>query len=333
MGWAATVRFTVTGRNGATGGDYGVSPAGLVVTVPVGQSAAVLTVTAVNDAVRDPGESLGISASATGGGIEGTLTSNTLSVAIADNDFAVAIGGVSACTTGESVSLSASAPSAVSPVRFSWSGAVSGVGSPIAFRCPSAGSHTVSVVATDGAKGTGRDTHTLLAAAPVPPKESVSGRVSISRMPPTPVGGHTLNLSYVSADGSRVLPALRFLPFADLETTWQYTSVVRAPVSGKARDLGRIAYRKTTAAGERIEIAFLPAGGSLVLPSPKRFINYSAMTLYTWYTSSRFTFTLSAGASSLSGDAASLAGRLAQALAPGEAICDECFGAEADLEP
>lgn len=81
------------------------------------------------------------------------------------------------------------------------------------------------------------------------------------------------------------------------------------------------------------EIAFLPAGGSLVLPIPKRFINYSTMTLYTWYTSSRFTFTLSAGASSLSGDAASLAGRLAQALAPGEAICDECFGAEADLEP
>jgi len=315
---------------GATGGDYVVSPAGLVVTVPVGQSAAALTVTAVNDAVLDAGESLGISASATGGGIAGTLTSKALAVAIADNDFAVAIGGVSACTAGGSVSLSASAPSAVSPVSFSWSGAVSGVGSPIAFTCPAAGRHTVSVVATDGAKGTGSDTHTLVAADK--PPQGLTGRVAISRMPPTPVGGHTLNLSYVTAGGSRILPALRFLPFADLETTWQYTSVVRATVSGKARDLGRIAYRKTTAAGERIEIAFLPAGGSLVRPSPKRFINYSAMTLYTWYTSSRFTFTLSAGASSLSDGAASLAGRLAQALAAGEGICEECFGAEADLE-
>ena len=189
----------------------------------------------------------------------------------------------------------------------------------------------VRAVNIAGASAWARVTARTLA-APLPDKVQISGRVSILRMAPTPVGGHTLSLSFTPSGGSRILPRLRFLPFSDLETVWLYTSAVSGPTSVGTRELGRIAARKTGANSERIEVAFRPAGSrSVVLPTPARFVTYSNMVLGTWYTSSTFTFTIAATARGQTDDAP-FEGRLAHALAPGEEVCDACFEQETDLE-
>ena len=169
----------------------------------------------------------------------------------------------------------------------------------------------------------------------VPPHPiSVTGKVAIMRMPPTLVGAHTLSLSYVTSAGDRIPPTFGFLPFSGLDVNWQYSSSITATTTGGSRNIGRIAYRKMTSTGDRIEIAFLPTGGSLVLPST-RAITYSNMNLYRWYTSTSITFTIAASAanSRAAGDDARFAGRLARSLAPGEEFCAACFEDVADLEP
>ena len=165
-----------------------------------------------------------------------------------------------------------------------------------------------------------------------PPPTQLTGRARIQRMTPTSVGGWTLNLTfYLNGDGV-IEPTLRFTKLDDLETTWQYTSDVEATIGGQKRALGRVAYRKTTSTGDRIEIGFKPSGGTLILPRV-RGINYSAMVLWNTYQTSEFTFTLPAGSRARADTDAAYAGRLAGGLAPGEEICTICDAGVADLEP
>ena len=169
---------------------------------------------------------------------------------------------------------------------------------------------------------------------PLPTEVTVTGQVAIRRMAPTPVGGHTLELLYITDGGQRIRPRLRFLRFEDLETTWQYTSPVTATVSAAPREVGHIAYRKTTANGERIEVGFRPtASDSIELPDPNRYVTYSDMTEGILYASSSFDYTLAAGTRARSDDHAQFAGRLARSLAPGDVACADCLDIETDLEP
>ena len=161
----------------------------------------------------------------------------------------------------------------------------------------------------------------------------ITGQLSIQQMSPTPVGGWTLSLRYVDSGGSPINPLLQFTKLEDIETTWQYTSAVSATVGGQNRELGRVAYRLTSAGGERIEVGFRPTGSStIVLPSPNRFITYSNMVIGRWYSSSSFTYALAANASAKTNDV-DFAGRLANALAPGEQACENCTVTFGDLEP
>ena len=153
------------------------------------------------------------------------------------------------------------------------------------------------------------------------------------RMPPTPVGSHTLSLAYYTSGGTQVLPRLRFLPFEDLETTWQYTSAVKLTINGQATDVGRVAYRKTTATGDRIELGFLPTGASSVVLPTVRKKDYSDMTNYTWYKSSTFSYTVTAGSRARSDSDPRFAGRVASEAAPGDNVCEGCYTTIADLEP
>ena len=169
---------------------------------------------------------------------------------------------------------------------------------------------------------------------PLPPEGvSVTGQVRIRRMTPTQVGGWTLSLRYVTDEGTEIKPEHRFTRFEDLETTWQYTSTVEATVDGHTRELGRVAYRKTTETGERIEIGFRPLGSTTVETPAVNKVNYSAMVIGTWYSSSSFTFTLEDSAGASSDTDAALAGGLAGALAPGDVACADCLHIETDLEP
>ena len=56
------------------------------------------------------------------------------------------------------------------------------------------------------------------------------------------------------------------------------------------------------------------------------------MVLGRWYNSSSFTYTLPANAGARSDDA-DYAGRLANALAPGDVACEGCTETYGDLEP
>ena len=173
-------------------------------------------------------------------------------------------------------------------------------------------------------------------ATKVTTKISVTGQVSIQRMSPTPVGGWTISLRYVPDGGTPIEPTYRFTKLEDIEPTWQYTSTVSATVGGQTRQLGRVAYRLTSAGGERIEVGFRPAGATTIkLPSPKRFITYSNMVIGRWYTSSNFTYFLdpSANRSADQSADADFLGRLANALAPGDIACAGCTETFGELEP
>ena len=313
-GSGATVVFAVDKRNSASDADFSVTPAGLVVAVPRGQRSADLTVAAVNDGERDRGESLLVSASATGGGITGTLTSNTVSLAIADNDFEVDIRGERACETGELVSLSASAPGAFGTVGYRWSGAISGVGTPIAFTCPAAGSHTVTVVGTDDADGTGRDSHTLRASAPLPPPlpplPAVPGVPSGLRVTSATTSGTAASVSlswdaeagatsylvgYVGAGSSQRTTATSYT-FTGLSEWTEYSFAVRAEnAAGRSawsplvrkrtpdRVSGQVAVVRMTptSTGYDLSFAFRPTGGSRIEPA-LRFLRYTELDPRWW---------------------------------------------------
>ena len=171
-------------------------------------------------------------------------------------------------------------------------------------------------------------------AAPVvvTPPTQLSGRSGIQRMTPTSVGGWTLNLTFFLDGHGEIEPEFRFTKLDDLETTWQYTSPVSATIGGQKRALGRVAYRKTTATGDRIEIGFKPSGGSLIRPR-LRGVNYSNMVLWYTYKTSEITFTLPDQSRARADSDAAYAGRLAGGLAPGEEICTTCDAGVADLEP
>ena len=167
---------------------------------------------------------------------------------------------------------------------------------------------------------------------PPPPPPQLTGRAQIQRMTPTPVGGWTLNLTFYLNDHGDIDPELRFTTLDHLDVRWQYTSPVIATINGENRTLGRVAYRKTTATGDRIEIGFQPSGGSLITP-PVRGINYSNMILWHTYQTSEFTFTLPDAAAARADSDANYAGRLAGGLAPGDEICTTCDAGTGDLEP
>jgi hypothetical protein len=169
---------------------------------------------------------------------------------------------------------------------------------------------------------------------PPPPPPTLTGRARIQKMTPTTVGNWTLSLTFVLKGHGAIEPRLRFTKFEHLATTWQYTSTVSATIDGEVRSLGRVAYRKTTGTGDRIEIGFKPTGGSLILPRV-RGINYGNMVLWRTYQTSEFSFTLPArGISGAAGDSEdAYAGRLAGGLAPGEVICTTCDAGIGDLEP
>ena len=171
-------------------------------------------------------------------------------------------------------------------------------------------------------------------AAPVvvTPPTQLSGRSGIQRMTPTSVGGWTLNLTFFLNGHGEIEPEFRFTKLDDLETTWQYTSPVSATIGGQKRALGRVAYRKTTATGDRIEIGFKPSGGSLIRPR-LRGVNYSNMVLWYTYKTSEITFTLPDQSRARADSDAAYAGRLASGLAPGEESCTTCDAGVADLEP
>ena len=165
------------------------------------------------------------------------------------------------------------------------------------------------------------------------PPGTLTGKVAIMRMPPTPVGSHTLSLAFYTSGGTQVLPRLRFLPFSGLDIAWQYTSPVELTVNGQATDVGRVAYRKTTNTGDRIELGFLPTGASSVVLPTVRKKDYSDMTNYTWYKSSTFSYTVTAGSRARSDSDPRFAGRVASEASPGDNVCEGCYTTTADLEP
>ncbi len=299
----ATVEFTVTRHGGADGDDYVVSPADLEVTVGRGQSEAELTVTAVNDSERESAEWLRITATATGGGIVGELRSTSVTVLIDDNDFAVGIGGVSECVVGESVTLTAAAPLAEPPVRFVWSGAVSATGPSIVFTCPAAGSHGITVVATDDAKGTGSDDHTLVAIAPPPAPATLSVSVttttaSLSWSDVSTADDYEVGYSGGGTSGSKTTPGLA-ASFTGLGQWTEYTFEVRARNTAgsspavsetkrtSAEITGRVAAVRRTPnlAGHDVEFAFRPTGEDRIEPT-RNLVTYDKLEVGRYKTSS-----------------------------------------------
>jgi len=165
---------------------------------------------------------------------------------------------------------------------------------------------------------------------PIDPAISVSGTVSVRRIPPRGAKGYTLEYSFTPTGGSRIVPTGRFVVYADLGTDWKRSSVVAGPTSQGTRDFGRILTRRESAGRGRIEVAFRPLSGSDVLPSPQRFIAYDAMTLNNWYTSSEITFTIPKQASARAEGSASRAGDMGTAESVG---CLECFEEDGEMEP
>ena len=313
-GLGAMVVFAVDKLNSASDDDFSVTPAGLEVTVPRGQTSAELTVTAVNDVEPERGESLRISASATGGGITGTLTSNSVWLAIADNDFGVDIIGDRACETGELRSLSASAPDSFGTVDYRWSGAISGMGTPISFTCPAAGTHTITVVGTDDADGTGQDSHTLTASAPLPPPlpplPPVPGVPSGLRVTSATTTGTAASVSlswdaedgaasylvgYVGGGSSQRTTATSYT-FTGLSEWTEYSFAVRAEnAAGRSawsplvrkrtpeRVSGQVAVARMTptSTGYDLTFAFRPTGASRIEPA-LRFLRYTELDPRWW---------------------------------------------------
>ena len=325
VGADARVEFTVTPQGGATSSDFVVSRAGSAaaralwaVAVPVGQLSAALEVAAVDDSDDDGGESLEITARASGGGIVGTLTSEPVTVRIDDNDFTVEIIGDGACETGELVSLSASAPDAFGTVDYRWSGAISGVGSPIGFTCPAAGTHTVTVVGTDDAEGTGQDTHTLIASAPLPPPlpplpavpgvpsglrvtsaTTSGGAASVSLAWDAEDGATSYLVGYVGGGSSRRTAATSYTFSGSSEWT-EYSFAVRAenaaglsawsPLVRKLtpeRVSGQVAVVRMTptSTGYDLSFAFRPSGAGRIEPA-LRFLRYTELDPSWWLNTS-----------------------------------------------
>ncbi len=162
--------------------------------------------------------------------------------------------------------------------------------------------------------------------------DSVSGRVQIHRMSPTPVGEWTIAFAFRPTGGTRIVPELGFTKLELIPTSWYFTSPVEMTIGGQDRVLGRIAFRKTTATGERIEVGFQPSGGSVIRPSTNT-INYSDMTVGSWYQSSEFSFTLPDTSSARADSDTGYVGRLANALAPDEEFCATCDAPEVDMVP
>ena len=164
-------------------------------------------------------------------------------------------------------------------------------------------------------------------------KLTVDGRAQVRRIPPTSVGGWTLELVFKPTGGDRIPPTLRLTKPGDLETTWQYTSPVEMTVDGRTRELGRVAYRKTTATAVTIELGFRLNNGTVLRPRPNQKA-YSAMVVNRWYQTAEFTIELSNTATARAGDGEDVefAGRLAGGLAPDEEICMTCDAGEADMD-
>ena len=164
-------------------------------------------------------------------------------------------------------------------------------------------------------------------------KLTVDGRAQIRRISATTVGGWTLELVFRPTGGDRIRPTLRFTKLSDLETTWQYTSPAEMTVDGRTRQLGRVAYRKTTATEDRIELGFRLNDGTVLRPRPNE-KDYSAMVQNRWYQTAEFTIELSNTAAARAGDDqdTELAGRLAGGLAPDEETCTTCDAGEADMD-
>ncbi len=159
---------------------------------------------------------------------------------------------------------------------------------------------------------------------------SVSGTVSVRRIPPRGAKGLTLEYSFTPTGGSRIVPTGRFVVYAELGTDWKQSSVVAGPTSQGTRDFGRILTRRESAGRGRIEVAFRPLAGNDVLPSPQRFIAYGAMTLNSWYTSSEITFTIPKQSSARAEGSASRSGD----MLTGESVgCLECFEEDGEMEP
>ena len=165
---------------------------------------------------------------------------------------------------------------------------------------------------------------------PITEPISISGTVSVRRIPARGAALSTLEYSFTPTGGSRILPSGRLVAFSGLGTRWKRSSVVAGPTPQGIQHFGRILTRRESAGGGRIEVGFRPAEGSDILPSPKRFIAYDAMTLNKWYYSSTFTFTLPESSSARSEGSASDDGD----MLTGETVgCVECFPDNGEMEP
>ncbi len=303
VGSAASVVFTVIRHGGANGDDYVVSPSGLQVTVPEGGSTAELEVEAVNDSDSDAGEWLQFSATATGGGIAGTLTSVRASVVIDDNEFTVWIDGVSACVTGELVTMTARVLGNEGSPTFVWGGAVAGFDtSSIEFRCPTAGSPTITVTATDRAEGTGTDTHTLTVISPPPaPTTLIVGvattTASLLWSEVSTADDYVVSYSDGNSSGSKTTTD-PFTSFAFLRPWTEYTFEVRArnaagssaAISETRRTSAEItgqvaAVKLDSTSGPDVEFGFRPSGEARIEPA-RRGVTYADLEVGRYRTSS-----------------------------------------------